>query len=45
MRKIIALGAIAIALSTTACNTIAGVGRDVQAAGRAVTHSSDSARR
>jgi len=45
MRKFIALGAIAIALTTAACNTIAGVGRDVQAAGRAVTNSSDSARR
>lgn len=45
MRKIMALAAIAIALGTTACNTVAGIGRDVQAAGRAVTNSSDSARR
>ncbi|WP_292054060.1 MULTISPECIES: entericidin A/B family lipoprotein [unclassified Brevundimonas] len=45
MRKIIALSAIAIALATAACNTVAGIGRDVQAAGRAVTNSSDSARR
>mgnify|MGYP000959919505 CR=1 FL=1 len=45
MRKIIALGMIAAALSTAACNTISGIGRDVQAAGRAVTNGSEQARR
>lgn len=45
MRKIIALSAIAIALLTAGCNTISGIGRDVQAAGRAVTSTSESARR
>lgn len=45
MRKIVALGMIAAALAVSACNTISGIGRDVQAAGRAVTSSSESARR
>ncbi len=45
MRKLIALGMVAVALSTAACNTISGIGRDMQAAGRAVTNSSDQARR
>lgn len=37
MRKIVALAAVAAALLVSACNTIEGVGRDVSAAGRAVT--------
>lgn len=45
MRKILTLGMIAIALSVSACNTISGIGRDVQAAGKAVTSTSESARR
>ena len=36
MRKLIILGVIAAALTTAACNTVAGVGKDTQAAGRAV---------
>ena len=36
MRKLIALGVIAAALATAACNTVAGAGKDTQAAGRAV---------
>ena len=36
MRKLIALGVIAAALATAACNTVAGVGQDAQAAGQAV---------
>jgi len=44
MRKLIALGVIAAALATAACNTVAGVGRDLSAAGQAVTSSSNSAR-
>ncbi len=36
MRKIFILVAAAAALTTAACNTIAGVGRDTQAAGSAV---------
>lgn len=37
MRKIIALAVVAAALMTSACNTVAGIGRDAQAAGAAVT--------
>lgn len=37
MRKIVVLAAAAAALLVSACNTIEGVGKDVSAAGRAVT--------
>lgn len=37
MRKIITLTIVAAALAVSACNTIAGAGRDVSAAGSAVT--------
>lgn len=36
MRKIITLAIVAAALTTSACNTIQGLGRDTQAAGSAV---------
>ena len=36
MRKIIALAVVAAALTTAACNTVQGLGRDTQAAGNAV---------
>lgn len=36
MRKLLALFAAAAALSAAACNTMSGVGKDVQAAGEAV---------
>ncbi|EGF96841.1 entericidin EcnA/B family protein [Brevundimonas diminuta ATCC 11568] len=36
MRKIIILAVAAAALTTAACNTIQGVGKDTQAAGQAV---------
>jgi len=45
MRKLIVLAAASAALLVAACNTVAGVGRDVQAAGRAVTGSANDARR
>lgn len=45
MKKIIALTIIAAALAVSACNTISGVGRDVSAAGDAVTGGAESARR
>jgi predicted small secreted protein len=41
MRKTVILAVVAAALLVSACNTIEGVGRDVSAAGRAV---SDTAR-
>lgn len=37
MRKIIVLTAAAAALLVSACNTIEGAGRDISAAGRAVS--------
>lgn len=45
MRKIITLSAVAVALMISACNTVAGVGRDVQAAGEAVTGGAERVRR
>ncbi len=45
MRKIIVLAAAAAALMLSACNTVAGMGRDVAAAGHAVTSTADDAKR
>lgn len=36
MRKLFVLAAAAALLTTGACNTVAGAGKDTQAAGRAV---------
>jgi predicted small secreted protein len=44
MKKIIALTLIAAAMAMSACNTISGVGRDVQAAGSAVTSGAEQAK-
>ncbi len=43
MRKIFILVAAAAALTTAACNTIAGAGRDTQAAGSAVEQAAEDA--
>ena len=43
MRKIIALSVVAAALAVSACNTISGAGRDVPAAGSAVSQGAESA--
>lgn len=45
MRKLVILAATAAALALAACNTVAGVGRDVQAAGQAVTGAANDAKR
>ncbi len=45
MRKIVVLAVTAAALLTAACNTVAGVGRDVQAAGAAVPGAATDAKR
>jgi entericidin B len=45
MKKIIALTLVAAALAVSACNTVSGVGRDVQAAGNAVTSGAEQAKR
>jgi predicted small secreted protein len=41
MRKLIVLAAAAAALLVASCNTVAGVGQDVSAAGQAVTKTAD----
>ena len=44
MRKVLILAVTAAALLTSACNTLAGVGRDVQAVGRAVSDTANDAK-
>jgi predicted small secreted protein len=44
MRKILILAAAATALMVSACNTVEGVGRDVSAAGRAVSDTAKDAK-
>jgi len=43
MRKLIIIAVIAAGLATSACHTVAGVGRDVQSAGNAVTDTANDA--
>ena len=45
MRHAIVLAAAAAALLLSACNTISGAGKDVQSAGRAVTHTADDVKK
>lgn len=45
MRKVLVLAVAATALLVAACNTVEGVGRDVSAAGRAVSNTASDARR
>lgn len=44
MRKIFVLVAAAAALTTAACNTVEGVGRDVSSAGNTVAKTADDAK-
>jgi predicted small secreted protein len=44
MRKMIVLAAAATALLVSACNTIQGVGRDISAAGHAVSTTAEDAK-
>ncbi|WP_304176209.1 entericidin A/B family lipoprotein [Phenylobacterium aquaticum] len=44
MRKIVILAVAAAALMTSACNTVAGVGQDISAAGKVVSHTADKAK-
>lgn len=44
MRKLIVLAAAAISLAVAGCNTISGLGRDAQGAGRAVTGAAEDAK-
>jgi len=45
MRKLIVLAAAATAVFVAGCNTVQGVGRDMQAAGKAVSQSAADAKR
>jgi predicted small secreted protein len=45
MRKLIVLAAAASALLVASCNTVAGVGKDVSAAGQAVTKTADDVKK
>ena len=44
MRKLFVLAAAAAALAVSACNTVEGAGRDVSAAGHAVTDTASDAK-
>lgn len=41
MRKVLGLAVVAGALALSACNTVGGVGKDVQSAGAAVERAAD----
>lgn len=45
MRKLIVLAAAAAALLVASCNTVAGVGKDVSAAGKAVTNTANDVKK
>lgn len=45
MRKLIVLAAAAAALWVSGCNTVAGMGKDVSAAGKAVTSTANDVRK
>jgi predicted small secreted protein len=45
MRKLVILTVAALGLMTSACNTVAGVGKDISAAGRAVTGTAEDVKR
>lgn len=44
MRKILVLAAAGVALLVSACNTIEGAGKDISAAGHAVTNTANDAK-
>jgi predicted small secreted protein len=45
MRKFTVLALIAAALAVSACNTVGGAGKDVSAAGKAVTDTANDAKK
>lgn len=45
MRKITILAVLVASLAVTACNTVSGAGRDVEAAGEAVTNTAEDAKK
>ncbi len=44
MRKVLILAAMAASMAVAACNTVSGAGRDVQAAGEAVSQTAEDAK-
>jgi predicted small secreted protein len=44
MRKLMILAVLAASLTVTACNTVAGAGKDVSSTGRAVTDTAEDAK-
>ena len=44
MRKLIVLAVLAASIATTACNTVAGAGKDVSSAGHAVSDTANDAK-
>jgi predicted small secreted protein len=44
MRKFVLFAVVAASLAVAACNTIGGAGKDVSAAGHAVTNTADDAK-
>jgi predicted small secreted protein len=44
MRKLIVFMVLAASLAVSACNTVAGAGRDVSSAGHAVTDTADDSK-
>jgi entericidin B len=44
MRKIVLLAVVAASMAVAACNTMAGAGKDVSAAGSAVTSTANDAK-
>ena len=44
MRKVVLMAALFASFAVAACNTVAGAGRDVEAAGEAVTTTAEDAK-
>lgn len=44
MRKILLLAVVAASMAVAACNTVSGAGKDVSAAGHAVTNTANDAK-
>jgi predicted small secreted protein len=44
MRKLILLAAVAASMAIAACNTVEGAGKDVSAAGHAVSNTAEDAK-
>lgn len=45
MRKLMILAVLAASLTVTACNTVSGAGKDVKAAGEAVSNTAEDAKK